>query len=191
MPVALLGRHQAANAAVAWAILDALGEAGIATAADVVRHAAFADTIWPGRLELVRAPGTPDVLLDGAHNPHGVAALAAALEELLPLLGSSPPVLLMSVLENHWQPGMLDPLRAAARGAQLIATRVPDAPNALDPARLAMEWGARGRAVDSADEGLDAALEQAARTSAAVVVLGSLYLVGYLRARLIDARAAG
>ena len=79
LDLGLPGTHQVANAAVAWDILDRLGEAGIATVAAEARRAAFATARWPGRLELIRRRGEPDVLLDGAHNPHGMAALAAAL----------------------------------------------------------------------------------------------------------------
>ena len=39
----------------------------------------IATAYWPGRMELV--PGTPPLLLDGAHNPAGASALAEALGE--------------------------------------------------------------------------------------------------------------
>ncbi len=88
----LLGRHQAANAAVADAVLDALGLAGIAHVGPDARRAGYAAARWPGRLELIDLPGAgprgagAEVLLDGAHNPAGARALAAALDELRPEL---------------------------------------------------------------------------------------------------------
>jgi dihydrofolate synthase / folylpolyglutamate synthase len=90
--VGLLGRHQAANVAVADAVLDALEAAGIAAVPPPARRAGYATARWPGRLELLDVPGagpggsSAEVLLDGAHNPAGAAALVAALDELRPLL---------------------------------------------------------------------------------------------------------
>ncbi|MFH1475676.1 MAG: Mur ligase family protein, partial [Chloroflexota bacterium] len=55
--VGLLGRHQAANVAVADAVLDALGAAGFAVVSPAARRAGYAAARWPGRLELVALPG--------------------------------------------------------------------------------------------------------------------------------------
>ncbi len=73
----LLGPHQAENAAVALAAVESfLG--GRALDIDLVREA-FAGTSSPGRLDVLRTE--PFVLADAAHNPHGMAALVAALLE--------------------------------------------------------------------------------------------------------------
>ncbi|MBC7291080.1 MAG: bifunctional folylpolyglutamate synthase/dihydrofolate synthase [Actinotalea sp.] len=74
----LHGEHQAHNALLALSAAEALLRSGGALAADVV-EAAFADVTSPGRLEVVRA--SPTVLVDAAHNPAGVEALVAAVEE--------------------------------------------------------------------------------------------------------------
>ncbi len=87
--VGLRGRHQAANAAVADAVLDALAAAGIADVPAAARRAGYATARWPGRLELLSVDGR-DVLLDGAHNPAGAAALATALDDLRPFLDAGP-----------------------------------------------------------------------------------------------------
>jgi dihydrofolate synthase/folylpolyglutamate synthase len=81
--VGLRGRHQAANVAVADAILDALGAAGIADVPPEARRSGYAAARWPGRLELFTVDGR-DVLLDGAHNPAGAAAHAEALGAIPP-----------------------------------------------------------------------------------------------------------
>jgi dihydrofolate synthase/folylpolyglutamate synthase len=182
--VGLLGRHQAANASVALGILGALERADLAYAPPAQLERGFANARWPGRLELIAAPGNAPVLLDGAHNPAGVAALAQALLDLRPHLGDAPLTLLMGVLANHWQPGMLDPLKAAAPRARLVATTVPGAPNSMAPADLAAAWGPHATAVEDIDGAFDAAAGMARGT---LVVCGSLYLVGYLRARLVGA----
>ncbi|HLA17618.1 MAG TPA: Mur ligase family protein, partial [Candidatus Limnocylindrales bacterium] len=60
--VGLRGRHQAANVAVADAVLDALAAAGIAGCSAASRRAGYAAARWPGRLELLTIDGR-DVLL--------------------------------------------------------------------------------------------------------------------------------
>lgn len=79
LPLALHGDHQAQNAAVAIASVEAFLEAPIDV--ELVRRVLRRVTS-PGRFE-VRA-GTPPVVLDAAHNPHGAEALARNLTELAP-----------------------------------------------------------------------------------------------------------
>ncbi len=76
----LHGAHQAANAALALAAVEAFFGAGKdrQLVTEAVREA-FAEVEMPGRLERVRA--APTVLLDAAHNPHGARALAATVAE--------------------------------------------------------------------------------------------------------------
>lgn len=181
----LLGAHQAANAAVALAILEALGRAGIAQAsADSIRRG-LAEARWPGRLELLRVDGV-DVLLDGAHNVDGARALAAAFDDLGPHLGQGRATLLLGVLADKDVPGILDALRTAPalRDALVLATPVPDSARALEGAALARAWGEGARPMGSADEALDEGLVLAASVGGPLVVAGSLYLVGHVRGRL-------
>jgi dihydrofolate synthase/folylpolyglutamate synthase len=77
----LFGSHQAGNAACALAAVEAF--AGVTDEADaldedLVREA-FAMVSSPGRLEVVRR--SPTIILDAAHNPAGMAATAAAIQE--------------------------------------------------------------------------------------------------------------
>ncbi|MEW2431272.1 folylpolyglutamate synthase/dihydrofolate synthase family protein [Micromonospora sp. NPDC047644] len=78
--IPLHGAHQAQNAAVALAAVEAFLGAGARRQLDIeaVREG-FASTSSPGRLERVR--NAPTVLLDGAHNPHGMRATVTALQE--------------------------------------------------------------------------------------------------------------
>lgn len=83
----LHGAHQAQNAALALATVEAFLGGDEPLGDDVVR-AGFAATTSPGRLEVVRRG--PTVVLDAAHNPHGAEATAAALEDSFrfsPLIG--------------------------------------------------------------------------------------------------------
>jgi dihydrofolate synthase/folylpolyglutamate synthase len=83
----LYGAHQAQNAAVALAAVEAF-VGGADPLDDELVRAAFAEVSSPGRLEIVRTG--PTIVLDAAHNPHGAEATAAALEDsftLDPLIG--------------------------------------------------------------------------------------------------------
>ncbi|MCS5480220.1 bifunctional folylpolyglutamate synthase/dihydrofolate synthase [Corynebacterium sp. YIM 101645] len=75
----LSGEHQARNAAVALAAVEAFFGAGAGRPLDLdtVREG-FAEVASPGRLERVRS--TPTTFIDAAHNPHGATALGQALE---------------------------------------------------------------------------------------------------------------
>jgi len=75
----LLGAHQADNLACAVAAVECVAERGLpVTAADI--RAGSAGVRWPGRLEVVSE--NPPVVLDGAHNPDAIEALATALRTL-------------------------------------------------------------------------------------------------------------
>jgi dihydrofolate synthase/folylpolyglutamate synthase len=205
--VALRGRHQAANVAIADGLLDALEAAGIARVPDDARRAGYATARWPGRLELLAVanpvepghPGDPsatrEVLLDGAHNPDGAAALAAALDDLRPHLAGgneSPPAPLVLVWASMADKDVEGSIAAVARsaalaGATVVCTSV-DLPRALAPEALAAAWrtGLPGATVVTAADP-SSALDLALRTGRGpVVVAGSLYLVGAARSRLVD-----
>lgn len=77
--VNLLGAHQVENAAIAVAAAESLAGLGYAIPAGAIR-AGLDTVIWPGRLEVVSRD--PWVVLDGAHNPDGMRALARALREV-------------------------------------------------------------------------------------------------------------
>ncbi|MBI2781981.1 MAG: bifunctional folylpolyglutamate synthase/dihydrofolate synthase [Chloroflexi bacterium] len=192
--ISLRGRHQAENAAVADAVLDALATAGIAEVDAASRRSGYATATWPGRLELLQV-GEHGVLLDGAHNPAGAAALAQALDDLRPFLAGGrepdpPPLTLVhGSMADKDVPGIIRALDGAValRGARIVATRVPGE-RALPAAELARQWrairpGATIIAVSDVREALDRALDGAAGP---VVVAGSLYLVGEARRRWLD-----
>ena len=213
--VGLLGRHQAANVAVADAVLDALDTAVIAHVGPDARRRGYAAARWPGRLELLTLPGAgprgadAEVLLDGAHNPAGARSLAAALDELRPELrgfagatvgggtvaggtvasASAPVTLVIGMMADKDVDGLIAALGTSRvlAGARVVATAVPGA-RALAPEALAARWHA---AIPDAEVQVApdpaAAVERAvAIAEGPVVVAGSLYLVGAARARLVD-----
>ena len=186
--VGLRGRHQAANVAVADALLDALAEAGIATVEPEARRRGYATATWPGRLELLDLGGGRGVVLDGAHNPAGAATLAQALDDLRPHLSPGPLTLVVASMADKDVDGIVAALGAATalRGAAVIATNV-EAPRAMPAAELAERWRrvdglASVTAIADPLEAIDTALGRSGTT----VVAGSLYLVGAARAHLVD-----
>ena len=74
----LFGEHQSANASLALAAVEAFFGGTNQLNEDAVRRG-FGSATSPGRLEVVRR--SPTVIVDAAHNPHGAAVLAGALEE--------------------------------------------------------------------------------------------------------------
>jgi dihydrofolate synthase/folylpolyglutamate synthase len=185
LQIGLLGGHQAANAAVALALLDAIVEDaarnGVRMALDekVIRRG-FAAARWPGRLELLRATPVGPVLLDGAHNPAGGRALARALGELgmrqFPLVFGAMRGKRVAAVLRALSP--LDP--------QPIFTRVAD-PGAMPPDALLERWrriGSGGRTSSSLEAAVHAAMDLRTAPDQPVVVAGSLYLVGAVRGML-------
>jgi dihydrofolate synthase/folylpolyglutamate synthase len=176
---------------VADAALDALAATGIASVGAAARRTGYAQARWPGRLELLRVVGH-DVLLDGAHNPAGAAALAVALDDLRPFLepaASVPITLVVGAMADKDVAGIAMALGRAEslRGARILATRV-DLPRAMPAAELATIWreampAATVESIDEVGRALDTALESA---PGPVVVAGSLYLVGEARRRWLD-----
>jgi dihydrofolate synthase / folylpolyglutamate synthase len=192
--VGLRGRHQAANVAVADAMLDALQQAGITTVPAEARRRGYAAARWPGRLELIDVDGR-DVLLDGAHNPAGAAALAATLDDLRPYLTGgdradpAPLTLVIASMADKDVDGIIRALHAAAslRGARIIATQI-HLSRALPAIALAERWRVLAPELGvEAIADLDAALRRSLEVgSGPVIVAGSLYLVGEARRRWHD-----
>jgi dihydrofolate synthase/folylpolyglutamate synthase len=189
--VGLRGRHQAANVAVADATLDALEAAGIARAESEARRSGYANAVWPGRLELIEVDGI-DVLLDGAHNPAGAATLAQAVDDLRPFLSPGPLTLIVASMADKDVDGIIDAMNRAAAvpEASVIATTVAAA-RAMPAEALAARWTAHGHdparvlALSDPIKALEGGLSAARRAGGAVVVAGSLYLVGAVRAHLV------
>jgi dihydrofolate synthase/folylpolyglutamate synthase len=139
-------------------------------------------------LELLRVDGD-EILLDGAHNPAGAAALAQALDDLRPWLSPGPATLVMAAMADKDVDGIIAALLGASSllGATVIVTTL-DAARAIPADELAARWraaGARLAEVAAVPDPLDAVAAARGRPGPTVVV-GSLYLVGAVRAALVD-----
>jgi dihydrofolate synthase/folylpolyglutamate synthase len=126
----LSGEHQAVNAAVALAAVEAFFGAGATRQLDIAPvQDGFAAVAAPGRLERVRT--SPTILVDAAHNPHGAAALAAALAAEFSF---SRLVGVLAVMADKDVRGILDAL--AGSFDEVVVTR-NSSPRSMPPAELA------------------------------------------------------
>jgi dihydrofolate synthase/folylpolyglutamate synthase len=178
--VPLLGAHQGANAAVALAAAESFFDEPLAR--DVVEEA-FASVRVPGRLEVLGR--RPLLLVDGAHNAAGMAALADALSEEFSVDGRT--VAVVGMLSGRDPSAMLAPL--ASIGVDAVVACRPDSPRAMPIAAVSEAARALGLAVHEEPD-VRAALHLARAMVDAdgmVVVAGSLYVVAAARA---DALAA-
>ncbi|MBW3605486.1 MAG: hypothetical protein KY460_11385 [Actinobacteria bacterium] len=174
----LHGRHQADNAAVALAAVE--GVLGFSAQLDVeLIRQAFARLRLPGRLEVVRRPDGASVVLDGAREPVGAAALAATLRDefavrhrigVLGLVGAQPEETLQALTP------VLD-------HAVVTTAPTPDAARSADVRAAAHQLGVRVEVTDTVEQALDLA-SGVATPEDAVVVTGSLQTAGVARRAL-------
>ncbi|MEV0392619.1 bifunctional folylpolyglutamate synthase/dihydrofolate synthase [Polymorphospora rubra] len=133
--IPLHGAHQAQNAAVALAAVEAFLGAGAdrQLQIDAVREG-FAAATSPGRLERVRT--APTILLDGAHNPHGMTATVTALQEEFAF---SRLVAVVAVLGDKDVAGLLELLEPVVDAVVVTRNSSPRAMPVDDLAALAVE----------------------------------------------------
>ncbi|TDD04647.1 bifunctional folylpolyglutamate synthase/dihydrofolate synthase [Saccharopolyspora terrae] len=184
----LHGEHQARNAALGLAAVEAFFGAGAERQLDVERiRSAFASVIVPGRLERVRA--APTVLVDAAHNPHGTRALADALSSEFSFRKL---VAVVGVLGDKDARGILAELEPVVE--ELVLTR-NSSPRSLDPDELAgIALDIFGQDRIMVEPRLDNAVEQAIQlaeetddpgesvSGGGVVITGSVVTAGEARA---------
>ena len=172
--LALRGRHQVENAAVAVRVLETLGETGLGSIDAAAIRAGLTDTRWPGRLELVHVPGRGALLLDAAHNGASAAALQRYLGECYP---SGVPMVLAAMRDKD-VPEMLRALRPSATRAICTSVSTPRAMSATDlDALVASCCPDLARAVADTPR---AAVDLGWQASDVVCAAGSVYLVGAL-----------
>lgn len=176
--VPLLGRHQAANLALAVAAVEEFFDS---PCEDDLLRAALHEVTSPGRLEVMRR--RPAVVLDGAHNPAGARVLAEAVRENFHF---DRLIWVAGILGDKDAEGIVTALAPLA--SHVVVTAAGEAFH--DPPVLAELVRQRGLDVETAvepEEALKRALEIASPTDL-VLVAGSLYLVGALRPLLAGDR---
>ncbi|WP_104181784.1 folylpolyglutamate synthase/dihydrofolate synthase family protein [Arthrobacter sp. B0490] len=187
--VPLHGEHQAENAAVAVAAVEAFlgaGERELRT--ELVRNGLRAVTS-PGRLEVVRT--APSIIVDAAHNPAGARAAAKGVNEAFDF---SRLVLVIGVLEDKDAAGILAELHEELGGILedvcLTQSTSPRSIPAADLLQAALSAGFAEENINIAP-GLDDALEWAVMKAeedndlaGGVLVTGSITVVGEARTLL-------
>ena len=176
LDVALRGRHQKRNAALALSALE------IVASDFPVSERAVRDGLktvrWPGRFEIVRSH--PTIVLDGAHNGEGVRALVEELEDFRE--GRRIKLLFASMEDKDWR-FMLEKLSEIVD--EMVLTRV-DMERSADPHQLASHLGEkiRSRVIEDARSAVETVLA-GADSDEIILVAGSLYLLGEIRPMLI------
>lgn len=172
LKLALRGRHQRANAALALAALE------LAQGRFTVRESDLRDGLatvrWPGRLEVML--DRPMIILDGAHNGEGVQALVDELSDLRQ--GRRIKLLFATMADKEWEL-MLRALTGVVD--EVIFTRV-EMERSAEPEQLAAKLDAAipRRVNRDPRVGLRTLLDES-QDDDIVVVAGSLYLLGEIR----------
>jgi len=181
----MLGRYQVFNAALALSVLSRVMEKAEKfnrLTEEAIRAGIF-NTRWPGRLEVISqtAEGEKSLLvLDGGHNPDGVAKLVESATELWK---NKKIGIIYAAMKDKDYPaciGALNKLEAAFH-----ATTVPGVERSLTAANIAavaqkMQWRTE---VQSFENPLDA-IAEASQGNDVVLVCGSLYFIGWVRSRV-------
>ncbi|MFF0432142.1 bifunctional folylpolyglutamate synthase/dihydrofolate synthase [Streptomyces sp. NPDC004327] len=181
----LYGAHQAHNAAVALAAVEAFFGIGAEHARtldiDTIRRA-FAQVASPGRLEVVRK--SPTVVLDAAHNPHGARATADGITESF---GFSRLIGVVATSSDKDARGLLEAFEPIFAEVVITANSNPRSTDVDELAALAVEVFGEDRVVvePRLDDALEAAItlaeEEGEFGGAGVLVTGSIFTVGDAR----------
>jgi dihydrofolate synthase/folylpolyglutamate synthase len=180
--IPLAGEHQLRNAAVALMTLEVLRQR-YATVIDPEHfEEGLAKTVWPGRFE--RVSESPLIVLDGAHNPDGMRALAQTVRQWQ---GNGKRIFVLAAMKDKDVLGMLEPLAELAN--LVVTTQVKGEARSLSAEELAdtmrkIRPDLQVTALPVAEEALGFAREQA-EDKDLLVVAGSLFLVSEVRPLLI------
>lgn len=178
--LALPGRHQVGNAAVAVRVLELADLGGMNVDADAIR-VGLEDASWPARLEWLRT-ADGDVLIDAAHNPAGAGALAAYLVEA----AVAPIPIAIAVMRDKDLDGIVGALAHVASG--FVATEVSHE-RSFRAEDLASLLGRLSSVPVTAERDPLAAIRLAMAAGGRAAAAGSIYFVGPARARLIESGA--
>lgn len=171
--VNLVGRHQASNAALALSACELFARSFGPPRLEVRRG--LDRVIWPGRFEVFS--GSPTVVLDGAHNPHGIASLSAALQEVFP---GRRITFVMGILDNRPVEDMISALSPLMKRLYATSSRYKGSAPPDRLVRAARQSGVPVEAVEGAVNALKAAWRNAGPDDV-ICACGSLYFIGEIR----------
>jgi len=179
----LPGRYQAENAALALAAAEALSRSLPGIDEQALRSG-IAAARWPGRLESIA--GNPPLLLDGAHNSAGAAALAEALGDYR----YARLLLVVGVMADKDVRQVISPLASLATTCYCVTPSVERALDAAELARIVAGTGTQAHPCGSVGSGIEAARRDAAPDDL-ILVCGSLFTVGEAKAWLAGTEFEG
>jgi dihydrofolate synthase/folylpolyglutamate synthase len=170
------GRYQTENASLALAAAEVISSAGFSMTEESLRSG-ISHARWPGRMETI--PGTPPLLLDGAHNPSGAGALAEALgdihyRKLLLVLG------VMGDKDVREIVSALAPLTATC---YCVSPAINRAMDDVELSAIIADLGVPAIACGSVANGIQSARRDAGADDL-ILVCGSLFTVGEAKAWL-------
>lgn len=176
----LLGRHQLCNAAVVLTVVDAMRERGWTISEQQVADG-LAATQWPGRFEVLQRT-SPLFIVDGGHNPQCMQAVVQNLQDYLP---GRQVTLLAGVMADKDTAAMFRMLQPYVSHAVAVTPNNPRAMQAEALAQLLQDNGMPAAAANSIEEGVKQACNLAG-ANGVVLALGSLYMVGDIRAAVLN-----
>jgi dihydrofolate synthase/folylpolyglutamate synthase len=175
LKVSLKGIHQIRNAANALMAIKLLEKEGTITVSEKDIRKGFLKAKWPGRFDVVEKNGKT-IILDGAHNPHGMAALVSSMKNILP---NVKPSILFAAMKDKDYAESLKILKEIK--GDLFAVSVPGMDRSERPENLVstasrIGWEGRCEPVDD----LQSALIKAMKRNDIILCCGSLYLIDRL-----------
>ncbi len=165
----LKGRHQLENGAVALLAWKILADAKIYMSDPEKCISALKTAFWPGRLHIVQQ--LPMIILDGAHNVHGLQALKNSLEKM----GIKPATIIFSCLMDKDVREMVNEVKALG-ARQIFVPEIRDNPRAMKSPELADLFGPDARILETPEK-YPAVLTE---DHAPLLICGSLYLLGQI-----------
>jgi len=177
--LSLPGLHQQDNARLALAAFCVWAARLRLPVVEEACREAFSRAFIPGRMQRVPSgAGLPELILDGGHNAHGLAALKAALEAE----AIRPAAVVFGCLRDKPLDAMLPLVRGLvgeSSGARLYATGIPTCPRACQPQELAALLGPGAAPAADVHAALaDISASGLGTCAGPVLVCGSLYLLG-------------
>lgn len=170
----LLGLYQARNGRLAYGACKLL-QGDFPKMTDLTISQGLLDAHWPGRLEVIDC-SKGKVIIDGAHNPHGMAALVEALPNLI---GNSDIGVVYTSMNDKDYGSVLELLSKIP--CHLFCTSIPDNPRSATSNEIlervkSLDWPGPVEGCDYPEEALRRALDR----HPLVLCCGSLYLVAII-----------
>jgi dihydrofolate synthase/folylpolyglutamate synthase len=181
LKVRLLGDYQAENAAAAIAAVEGLVERGVSVSEEELRKGLWGAR-WPGRMDIVSR--RPLVILDGSHNPDGVATTVSVLRQLR----LEPLTFVIGCMDDKDARGIVRALTPIAAKMIVTQAKYKRALRAEVLHQIVKEEFSRETEIEP---DVNAALEKGLKDVAGkgLCVIGSLYLVGEAIERWSSRRA--